>query len=74
MNDNSLTRQGAVDVHKDDNNVLYAFCVIIVFGNFEEEDLVLSKISISLEIENRYIVLLRSALLEYFNSKVKGSK
>ena len=74
MNDNGSTRQGAVDVHKDDNDILYAFCVIVVFGDFEEEDLVLSEIGISLEIENGYIVLLRSALLEHFNSKVKGSR
>ncbi len=71
-NDNGSTKQEAVDVHKDDNNVLYAFCVIVVFGNFEEGDLVSSEIGISLEIENGYIVLLRSTLLEYFNSKIKG--
>jgi len=72
--DNNSIRQGAVDVHKDNNDVLYAFCVIVVFGNFEGGDLILSEIGISLEIEDGYIVLLRSALLEHFNSKVKGSR
>ena len=44
-----------------------AFCAIVVFGDFEGGDLVLSEIGITIEIKGGYIILLRSALLEHFN-------
>ena len=72
--DNGSARQGAVDVHKDKNDVLNAFCVIVVFGKFTGGDLILREIGITLEIESGYIVLLRSALLEHFNSLVIGPR
>jgi len=68
--DNDSIRQGAVDIHKDTNDVLNAFCVIVVFGKFTGGDLVLNEINIILQNEGGFIILLRSALLEHFNSKV----
>ena len=43
-------RQGATDPHKDNNDCKNAFCVIVVFGEFERKDLVLSEIGIVIEI------------------------
>jgi len=56
-----------MDPHKDNLDCMYAFCAIVVFGDFEGEDLVLSEIGITIKIKGGYIVLLRSALLEHFN-------
>ena len=58
------------DPHKDDNDCLYSFCIIVVFGNFEGENLILSEIDIVIRIEGEYIIFLRSALLEHCNSYV----
>ncbi|CAI2199300.1 18303_t:CDS:1, partial [Funneliformis geosporum] len=44
-------RQDATNPHKDKNDCKYTFCVIVVFGNFEGEDLVLSKIGIVIEVK-----------------------
>ena len=52
-------------MHKDKNDVLNAFCVIIVFEKFTDEDLILNEIKIILETKDRYIILLRSTLLEH---------
>ena len=41
-----LIRQAATDPHKDQNDCLYAFCAVVVFGNFEGGDLVLSEIGV----------------------------
>ena len=41
-----LIRQGTTDPHKDQYDCLYAFCVIVVFGNFEGGDLVLGEIGV----------------------------
>ena len=68
-------RQGATDPHKDDNDCLYSFCVIVVFGNFEGGNLILSEIGVVIRIEGGYIIFLRSALLEHCNSYVtKGNR
>jgi len=66
----NLVRQGATDPHKDNNDCKYAFCVIVVFGDFEGGDLVLSEIGIVVEVKCGFIILLRSALLEHFNLNV----
>src|SRR6266498_3523172 len=63
-------RQGVTDPHKDDNDCLYSFCIIVVFGNFEGENLILSEIGVVIRIEGEYIIFLRSALLEHCNSYV----
>ena len=63
------------DPHKDDNDCLYGFCVIVVFGNFEGGNLILSEIGVVIRIEGGYIIFLRSALLEHCNSYVtKGNR
>jgi hypothetical protein len=67
-------RQGATDPHKDNVDCLNAFCAIVVFGEFEGGDLVLSEIGITIEIKGGYIVLLRSALLEHFNLLIIGNR
>ncbi len=69
--DLELIRQGATNQHKDDNDYLHAFCIIIVFEKFKGEDLILNELGIIIEIKSGYMVLLRSTLLEYFNSRVK---
>ena len=70
-----LIRQGATDPHKDQNDCLYAFCAVVVFGDFEGGDLVLSEIGLVIEIKCGYIILLRSSLLEeHFNTKVLKGK
>ena len=66
----NLIRQGITDSYKDNNYCKYAFYVIVIFGDFEGEDLVLSEIDIVIEVKYSYIILLRSALLEYFNLNV----
>jgi len=67
-------RQGATDPHKDDKDCLYAFCAIVIFGEFKGGDLILGEIGIVIEIKNEYIVILRSALLEHYNSYItKGN-
>ena len=73
-NREQLQRQGATDPHTDKNDCLYAFCVIVVFGKFEGEELVLSEIGIVIEIKCGYIVFLRSTLLEHFNLHVLGNR
>src|SRR6266540_1594921 len=68
-------RQGATDPHKDDNDCLYSFCVIVVFGNFEGGDLILGEIGIVIKIEGGYVIFLRSALLDHCNSYItKGNR
>ena len=67
-------RQGATDPHKDYNDCMYAFYIIVVFGDFEEGDLVLSEIGIIIEVKCEYIVLIRSALLEHFNLRVLNNR
>ena len=69
-----LIRQGATDPHKDQNDCLYAFCAVVVFGDFEGGDLVLSEIGLVIEIKYGHIILLRSFLLEYFNTKILKGK
>ena len=49
---------------------LYNFCVVIIFEDFEGGNIILSKIDVVIEIEGGYIVILRSALLKYFNLHV----
>src|SRR6266498_3062252 len=67
--------QGATDPYKNDNDCLYSFCVIVVFGNFEGGNLILSEIGVVIRIEGGYIIFLRSALLEHYNSYVtKGNR
>ena len=61
-----LIRQGATDPHKDQNDCLYAFCAVV--------NLVLSEIGLVIEIKCGYIILLRSSLLEHFNTKVLKGK
>ena len=56
------------------NDCLYAFCAVVVFGDFEGGDLVLSEIGLVIEIKCGYIILLRSSLLEHFNTKVLKGK
>ena len=46
---------------------LYNFCVVIIFEDFEGRNMVLSEIGVIIKIEGRYIIILRSALLEHFN-------
>jgi len=48
--------------------------VIVVFGDFEGGDLVLSEIGIVIEIKCGYIILIRSALLEHFNLYVLNNR
>src|SRR6266498_1466752 len=60
-------RQRATNPHKDDNDCLYDFCVIVVFGNFERRDLILGEISIIIKIKGGYVIFLRFALLDYCN-------
>jgi len=67
-------KQGATDPHKDNNDCKNAFCMIVVFGEFEGGDLVLSEIGIVIEIKCGYIVLIRSALLEHFNLHVLNNR
>ena len=69
-----LIRQGATDRHKDQNDCLYAFCAVVVFGDFEGGDLALSEIGLVIEIKYGHIILLRSSLLEHFNTKVLKGK
>ena len=49
---------------------LYNFCVVIIFEDFEGRNMVLSEIGVVIEIKGKYIVILRSALLKYFNLHV----
>ncbi len=49
---------------------MYSFCVIIVFENFERENLILGEISIIIKIKDGYVIFLRSALLDYYNSYI----
>jgi hypothetical protein len=63
----NILRQGGTDSHKDNIDCMNAFCTIVVFGNFEGGDLVLSEIGITIKIKGGYIILLKSALLEHFN-------
>ena len=42
----------------------------MIFRNFEDGDLVLSEIGIVIEVKCGYVILIRSAFLEYFNLKV----
>ena len=67
-------RQGAVDLHKDSNDCLYAYCVIVVFGTFKGGDIKLPEIGIVMQIDSGYIILLRSALLSHMNSLVLGNR
>ena len=54
---------------------MYSFCVIIVFGNFKEGDLILGEIDIVIKIEGGYVIFLRSALLDHCNSYItKGNR
>jgi len=48
-------------------NCLYDFYVVVIFEDFEGENIVLSEIGVVIEIKGGYIVILRSALLEHFN-------
>ncbi len=63
----NIKRQNAINPHKDIMNYLYNFCVIVIFEDFEEENIILSEIGIIIEIEDGYIIILKSAFLEYFN-------
>ena len=70
----NILRQGGTDPHKDNVDCMNAFCAIVVFGDFEGGDLVLSEIGITIEIKGGYIILLRSALLEHFNLLIIGNR
>ncbi|CAI2195241.1 8091_t:CDS:1, partial [Funneliformis geosporum] len=47
----NILRQGDTDPHKDNVDCMNAFCAIVVFGDFEGGDLVLSEIGITIEIK-----------------------
>jgi len=63
----NIKRQGAIDPHKDMMDCLYSFCIVVIFEDFEGGNIILSKIDVVIEIEDGYIIILKSAFLEYFN-------